>query len=159
MKRHYNKGYHQLCLPGGLTASLIIVLLSEIIHCWNYSAVVKHSEACQLVLLGNTNRYSAALIKKEKKKVHPVVGWTLPSVLELALLLDWAVLNGSITEQPLSLCLIAEESIKVYFPPSERKRSLIKMWPIWDSVTGVLSRQSPLNLKAWMHPERKFRPS
>lgn len=30
------------------------------------------------------------------------------------------------------------------------------MWPVEDSVTGLLGGQTPLNLKAWMHPERKI---
>lgn len=54
------------------------------------------------------------------------MGWTVPSVLEPPLLQGWVVLNGSITEQPLSLYLIAEESIKVYFlPPPSLKRKIL----------------------------------
>lgn len=83
--------------------------VTEIIH-WNYCAVVKHSEACQLVSLRGENSYSAALIKK---KVHPIVGRTRSAVLKLPLLPSWVILNASVAEQPLSLCLIAEESVKV----------------------------------------------
>lgn len=49
----------------------------------------------------------------------------VPSVSEPLLLQGWVVLNGSITEQPLSLYLIAEESIKVYFLAPSLKRKIL----------------------------------